>query len=205
MLGARYLARANSKNILIIGSGTVARSLIEAYSAMYPDLELISIASRKPENAVSLSSEMAAKGYKVTAVSDTAQAARSADIISTATLSTAPILKGEWISPGTHVDLIGAFRPDMREADDAVMSKGKLFVDSRQTTIDHIGELIMPIQDGVISQQDVLGDFYDLCNGSIGRTSENDITVFKNGGGAHLDTMTAHLIWSRYVSERSES
>ncbi len=200
MLGARYLARPDSKNILIIGSGAVARSLVGAYNALYPNLDQISVWSRNPLNAEQFAHDIELSGYCVKPVSDLEHAVSHADIISTATLATSPILTGEWIQPGTHIDLIGAFRPDMREADDATLLKAKIFVDSRQTTIGHIGELIIPMSSGVISENDILADFYDLCNGAEGRTSDDDITVFKNGGGAHLDTMTAHLIWSKYAS-----
>ncbi|MDO5529884.1 MAG: ornithine cyclodeaminase, partial [Paracoccus sp. (in: a-proteobacteria)] len=97
--------------------------------------------------------------------------------------------------PGTHVDLIGAFKADMREADDALMAKGALFVDSRETTLGHIGELTAPIASGAITDASVLGDFYDLVReGARRRNSEDEITVFKNGGGAHLDLMVASWI-----------
>ena len=95
---------------------------------------------------------------------------------------------------GTHVDLVGAFRPDMREADDALMRKGRIFVDNYDTTIAHIGELMIPIASGVISSSNVLGDFYELISGHVGRRADGDITIFKNGGGAHLDVMTAALM-----------
>ena len=200
MLGARYLARPDSKNVLIIGSGTLARSLIEAYSAVFPELERITIWSRNPDNAQSLADDMADQGYATSATTDLENAAAQAHMISTATMSLVPVLKGEWISPGTHIDLIGAFRPDMREADDVVMQKGTIFVDSRKTTIHDIGELMIPIANGVISEGDIKADFYDLCNGAEGRTSVDEITVFKNGGGAHLDLMTANLIWAKYAA-----
>jgi ornithine cyclodeaminase len=114
-----------------------------------------------------------------------------------------PVLKGEWITPGTHVDLIGAFKADMREADNALISSGSLFVDSRDTTLHHIGELMIPLAAGVISESDIKGDFYDLiASDQPARTSGTEITVFKNGGGAHLDLMIADYI-TRTVASRS--
>ena len=96
--------------------------------------------------------------------------------------------------PGTHVDLIGAYKADMREADDALMARARLFVDSRETTA-HIGELLIPIASGAITAGSVLGDLYDLVRpGAKGRQSDDDTTVFKNGGGAHLDLMIASWI-----------
>lgn len=105
-----------------------------------------------------------------------------------------PIIKGDWIKAGTHVDLIGAFRIDMRETDDVLIQKGSLFVDARETTVHDIGELIIPIKNGAISEDNVKGDFYDLCNGGQGRSSADEITILKKGGGVHLDLMTALYI-----------
>jgi ornithine cyclodeaminase len=124
-----------------------------------------------------------------------ATTAASADIISSATMARTPVLKGEWITPGTHVDLIGAFKADMREADNALISSGSLFVDSRDTTLHHIGELMIPLAAGIINESDIKGDFYDLiASGTTARKSDDEITVFKNGGGAHLDLMIADYI-----------
>jgi len=110
-------------------------------------------------------------------------------------MASEPILKGEWLRPGQHVDLIGAFRPDMREADDTALQRARIFVDSRETVLDHIGELKDPIARGVIAADDVVADFYALD--AFARAPE-DITLFKNGGGAHLDLMTARYILSRW-------
>lgn len=194
VLGARLLARADSKTYLVVGAGTVAKTLLQAYREIFPSLERFLIWNRTHEKAALLAEEMCAEGLDVAAVDDLKTAVSEADIISTATMSNDPVLKGEWVQAGTHVDLIGAYRPDMREADDDLLKKGRLFVDARETTIGEIGELIIPMEQGVISEADVLGDFTDLCNGSEGRTSASDITVFKNGGGAHLDLMTGAMI-----------
>ncbi|SFG48501.1 ornithine cyclodeaminase [Palleronia marisminoris] len=196
ILGARLLACPDPVELLIVGGGTVARSLILAYGAAFPSLERISIWSRRPEQAEALADEFPSHSASVAAVDDLARAAGHADIVSTATMAREPVLRGKWIAPGTHVDLIGAFKPDMREADDALISGGSLFVDSRETTIGHIGELSIPIAAGVITPEDVRGDFHDLVSGGAGRRSDDEITVFKNGGGAHLDLMVARYIAS---------
>jgi ornithine cyclodeaminase/alanine dehydrogenase-like protein (mu-crystallin family) len=198
VLGARLLARPDSKTLLIIGAGVVARSLVEAYSAMFPGLEQILIWSRTRSNAQAFASSMNNHQRSVRSVEDLASHVPRADIVAAATLSTDPVLKGAWVSPGTHVDLIGSYRPDMREADDELLQMSELFADSRETAMAHTGELIIPIEKGVISEQDIRADLYDLCNGAPGRTSEQSITVFKNGGGAHLDLMTANYIFNTY-------
>lgn len=195
VLGATYLARPDSRHLLIVGGGTVARSLIEAYTAVFPALERVSIWTRRPEQARALAAEWPSGTFTVEAVHNLAEAAGQADIISSATMAREPVLRGAWIHPGTHVDLIGAYKADMREADDDLISSAALYVDSRETTIHHIGELMMPIASGAITEASVLGDLYDLAKGSAtARMSPGEITVFKNGGGAHLDLMIASFL-----------
>jgi len=194
VLGAQLLARPDSRHLLIVGAGTLACGLVRAYSAGMPGLERISIWARRPEQAGATAAKLAEEGYAVTPVTDLAAAAGAACIISTATMARSPVLLGEWVRPGTHVDLIGAYKADMREADDVLMRKGRLFVDSRATTLHHIGELMIPIAAGVLSEADVLGDLYDLVAGTCGRATSDEITVYKNGGGAHLDTMISAYI-----------
>jgi ornithine cyclodeaminase/alanine dehydrogenase-like protein (mu-crystallin family) len=197
VLGATYLARPDSRQLLIVGGGTVARSLIRAYTAVFPTLERVSIWTRRPEQSRALAAELSSEAIPVEAIPDLAEAAGQADIISCATMAREPVLQGAWIRPGTHVDLIGAYKADMREADDDLISSASLYVDSRETTIHHIGELMMPIASGAISEASVLGDLYDLAtDGATAGRSPDEITVFKNGGGAHLDLMTARYISS---------
>jgi ornithine cyclodeaminase len=113
-------------------------------------------------------------------------------------MSTDPLIKGAWLRPGQHIDLIGAYRPDMREVDDAALLKSRVFVDSFDTTIGHIGEVKIPIETGTIPRDHLLADYYDLP--SFTRTPD-DITLFKNGGGAHLDLMTSRYILNRWRAQ----
>jgi len=192
VLGARLLARPDSKRLLIAGAGTVAASLIEAYRTVFPNIE-ISVWNRTKAKAEELG---------VPVANDLERAVREADIVSCATMTTAPIIKGEWLHEGQHLDLIGAFKSDMREADDLAMQRASIFVDSRATTVEHIGELMIPIASGAISAADVQGDLYDLVRGG-GRTSNDEITLFKNGGGAHLDLMTGQVILNAWRNART--
>ncbi|MEZ5535832.1 MAG: hypothetical protein R3F02_09415 [Thiolinea sp.] len=196
VFGAKLLAREDSQRHLIVGAGVVAETLIRAYSEVFPTINHIQVWNRTAEKAEALAKKMAQAGFPVQAVTDLEKACSHADIISTATMSKSPVLKGGWVSPGTHIDLIGAFKKDMREADDVLLQKARLCVDSYDTTIGHIGELMIPLATGAISRGDVLADLYDLVGGFAGRTAAEDITVFKNGGGAHLDLMTAKYILS---------
>ncbi len=194
--GAKRLTRLDATRYLIIGAGVVAASLVRAFSEVVGPFQQVEIWNRTPERATALATTLAEEGYPVSATTDLETACARADIISTATMSQTPVLQGDWIRPGTHVDLIGAFKPDMREADDALLQRASLFVDSKDTTIGHIGELMIPLAAGAISESDVRADYYDLAQGAPGRTSDDEITVLKNGGGAHLDLMTAHYILS---------
>ncbi|MBO6674793.1 MAG: ornithine cyclodeaminase [Rhizobiales bacterium] len=193
-LGAKLLARRDSASYLILGAGVVAESLAHAFSQTFPSLRRIEIWNRTPGKAKSLAEKLAKDGLPVSAVTDLPAACTRANIISTATMAKEPILLGEWVGDGTHVDLIGAFKKDMREADNELLQKGRLFVDSFETTLDHIGELMIPLAEGAIARDAVLADLYGLVAGSFGRDTEDEITVFKNGGGAHLDLMTAKRI-----------
>lgn len=186
LLGALRLAPPKVETILLVGAGRVAASMREALGAGFPGARFL-VWNRSPDRAAALAAACPA----TEAVTDLPAAVAAADIVSCSTMATDPVIEGAWLAPGTHVDLIGAYRSDMREADDAVLTRGRLFVDSRETTIGHIGELVDPIGRGVIGEADVLADFYSL--GDFTRAPE-DITVFKNGGGAHLDLMTARYI-----------
>ena len=192
LCAARMLARKNSETILIVGAGTVAASLRQAYGALFPAARFV-VWNRSREGA----ERLAARFPGMDVADDLEVAVRGADIITCATMATDPVIKGAWLRPGQHLDLIGAYRPDMREADDAALRRARIFVDSRATTIGHIGELKIPLAHGVIAEGDVLADYYDLESGTFSRRSEDEITLFKNGGGAHLDLMTA-----RYVLDR---
>ncbi len=202
VLGAQLLANPDPKCITVIGSGTVASSLVEAYLACFQTIERVIICSRKPDSASALAERMRLNSTEVSASSDAAGAVAVSDIVCCATGSTRPVLEGALVSPGTHVDLVGAHAPDMREADDELMRTGRIFVDCVDTTVSHIGELIHPLREGVISSETQIHDLYDLLASesvSMGRQHADDITVFKNGGGAHLDLMVARLIHSRWL------
>lgn len=190
LLGALRLARADSASVLIVGAGTVGHSLCQAFGAGFPE------ATQTVWNrTVSKAHELAAEVPGLRVAEDLETAVRAADIIVCATMASAPVIRGAWLRAGQHLNLIGAYRPDMREADDDALRRSRVFVDSFDTTLDHIGELKTPLAEGVIAREDVLADFYDL--GAFNAAPE-DITLFKNGGGAHLDLMTARFVLERW-------
>ena len=183
LLSAKRLARKDSRNILLVGAGTVARSMVQAYASVFPDARF-TVWSRTRASAEAMGLPVA---------DDLEAAVRAADIICTATLTSDPLIKGTWLQPGQHLDLIGAYTPAMREVDDTAMARARIFVDARASTVHHIGDLMAPIASGAITEADVIADFYD-DPALFTRTSPDDITIAKNGGGAHLDLMTATYI-----------
>jgi ornithine cyclodeaminase len=189
LLSASRLARKESRNFLLVGAGAVARSMVQAYSAVFPEARF-TVWSRTRASAEAMGLPVA---------DDLEAAVRKADVICSATMATSPLIMGDWLQPGQHIDLIGAYKPGMREVDDRAMARARVFVDSRATTLHHIGELMDPIASGAISEADVVADFYDDPALYV-RRSDSEITIAKNGGGAHLDLMTASYIAERWRS-----
>jgi ornithine cyclodeaminase len=189
LLAALRLARPDSRTILIVGAGTVAHSLRVAYGAGFPEARFL-VWARRPDAARAFAAAHPATDW----AESLEDAVARADIVTSATMATEPLIRGDWLRPGQHLDLIGAYRPDMREADDAALCRSRLFVDSRASVLAHIGELAIPIAAGVVAGTDVVADFYDLPSGRFVRGGADEITLFKNGGGAHLDLMTARHI-----------
>ena len=200
-LGSRYLSRLDARHLLMVGAGGMAGPLIHAHRCVRPGIERVTIWNRTPARAEALAQQLHAEGLKVEVAADLAAAVGASDVVSVATRSEAPVIRGEWLRPGTHLDLVGAFTPTMREADDEAIRRGRLFVDARETTLAHIGELKIPIGRGVIGADDVIADLYDLAAGFAWQRAPADITIYKNGGGAHLDLMTAVTIYRSVVGE----
>ncbi len=196
LLGAKLLARPDSKDILIVGAGTVSSNMVAAYATAFPDARF-KVWNRSPANAQKMVAKLS-DSVDISQTTDLADAVYHADIINCATMSSDPVIDGAWVRDGQHLNLIGAYRPDMREANDLALQRARIFVDSPETTINHIGDLMLPIASGAISENDVIADFYDIVTGTFTKESDAEITLFKNGGGAHLDLMTAKLILQKW-------
>ena len=200
-LGSKYLANPNVSRMAMIGAGAMAPHLIQAHCEIHPSIQQVTIWNRTFERAEKLAESLHLNQVEIEASRDIEATVHNADLVSSATMATEPIICGDWVSPGTHLDLVGAYRLDMREADDEAIKKSSIFVDSRKTTIGEIGEIEIPLQQGIIAESDVLADLYELCSKKVqGRKSEQDLTLFKNGGGGHLDLMTAQYIFSKVLS-----
>jgi ornithine cyclodeaminase len=185
LLAARRLAPPGVARILVVGAGEAASALRAAYGAGFPNATF-AVWNRTPARAEAL-----ARGFPGTdVVRDLEGAIASADMVVCATSGGTPVIRGAWLRPGQHVDLVGAFRADMREADDEALRRGRLFVDSRES-VAHIGEVADPTARCVIDADAIVADFYEF---DAFRREAEDITLFKNGGGAHLDLMAARYI-----------
>ena len=190
-LAGRYLARPDSRRLLVLGSGRVASALAEAWSARFPIRE-IAIWSPTPANAGRLAQRLAAHGLPARAVASPDPA--GFDIVSAATLSATPLLRGADVAPGTHVDLVGAFRPAMREADGALMARATVVVDTRAGAMAEAGDIVQAIEEGAIGPGHVAAELAELCRGAHpGRRSAEEVTVFKSVGWAGEDLAAAVL------------
>jgi ornithine cyclodeaminase/alanine dehydrogenase-like protein (mu-crystallin family) len=193
-LGASFLARSDVAELLMVGAGNQAAHQIAALCAVRPGIRRVAIWNRTPEKARQLAAALDL-GIEIAAAVDLEEAVRRADIICCATSATSPLVRGAWLKPGTHLDLVGGFTNEMREADDEAIARASVFVDSRWFTIGQCGDITGPIAAGVLSEADIGADLFDLCSGRHqGRRSAEEITVFKNAGGGHLDLMVAQFI-----------
>jgi ornithine cyclodeaminase len=194
-LAARYLAREDASHLVMIGAGALAPHLVRAHAAVRP-IRRVTVWNRTNARAVALGFALAEQGFVVD-VSDDLAVVRDADIVSCATLSREPLVRGGWLKAGTHIDLVGGFTPAMREADDEALRRAHIFVDTRDGALKEAGDLVDPLTRGVIKEADVRGDLFDLCRGrSAGRETGEEITLFKSVGTAIEDLAAAVLTWN---------
>jgi ornithine cyclodeaminase/alanine dehydrogenase-like protein (mu-crystallin family) len=196
-LAADYLARQDARSMLMVGTGALSSHFVRAHAALRP-IRQVALYNRSPEKAKGLAGELAEDGFEVTLVRDLEQAARQADIISCATTSAEPIIRGEWLKPGTHVDLAGAFKPTMRETDGEAVARARVYVDTREGAETEAGDLIQAEKEGKFRMENIQGDLFDLCRGKTGgRRNAEEITLFKSCGTALEDLVAAALVYSR--------
>ncbi len=192
-LAASYLARPDSSRLLVVGAGKVGAQIPHAFGQKFQFGE-ISIWNRNKKNQTDLVDRLMADGMNAIGVENLEEAVKTADIISCATLANEPIIKGEWLQNGQHIDLIGSFTPNMREVDDEAIRRSKIFVDTPAALIES-GELKIPLQNGVIEESDICASLYELCAGEKNWRTNSDITLFKSVGHAIEDLAAAMLIY----------
>ena len=194
-LASRYLSRPDSQRLLMVGAGVLAPQLIRAHASVRPIRE-VAIWNRSAPRARDLAARLADTGLAITVADDLETAVRAADIVSTATISSEPLVHGAWLRPGTHVDCVGAYRPGMRETDDEVVRRARIFVDTRTGAFGEAGDILQPIKSGVIGKEAVLADLFDLTRGtSTGRRTPEEITLFKSVGAAIEDLAAAVAVY----------
>lgn len=197
-VGARYLARADAETMLMVGAGALAPHLVMAHVCARPSISTVTIWNRTAERAEQMARTLKIDGVGIAAGSDLEAAARAADVISCATMATAPLVRGAWLKAGAHLDLVGSYRTDMRECDTDTLARGSVFVDSPWSALDDSGEIHAAIEAGQFRAEDVEADNFALARGAHpGRRHSGEITVYKNGGGGHLDLMVAQILLDR--------
>jgi ornithine cyclodeaminase len=196
-LASRYLSRPDCERLLMVGTGSLAPYQIMAHAAVRPICNVL-IWGRSPDKAAKLAKRLDRADFRVAATEDLETAARGAHIISCATLTKAPLIRGDWLQPGQHLDLVGGFRPDMRETDDAAIRRARIFVDTRAGAFAEAGDIVQPMESGLLDAEDVAGDLFDLTRGErAGRRFYDQITLFKSVGTALEDLAAAGLAAER--------
>ena len=201
-LASRYLSRPEARRLLMIGTGALAPQLIRVHAKVRP-IEEVAIWGRRPEQANRLAGELSeslpkALGRSITVrtAADRREAVGEADIISCATLSASPLVEGAWLRAGQHVDLVGAYTPQMRESDNEAVRRARVYVDTRAGALKEGGDIVQPLASGTIVQTDVIADLYELTRGQQAGRAANDatsITLFKSVGAALEDLAAAEL------------
>ncbi len=201
LLAARYLARNDTRRVLIVGTGRLARFMAHAHCANRA-IERVLIWGRSVDSAQALASELKQEGLPAEAVHDLERAVQESQIVTCATTATSPVVHGVWLAPGTHLDLVGAFKPTMREVDNDAVARSSIYVDTFAGALTEAADIIEPIAGGVIARADIRGELADLVTGSVrGRSEADEITLFKSVGTAIEDLAAAQMLVR--VSERS--
>jgi ornithine cyclodeaminase len=199
-LASKYLSRKDSKTLLMIGTGALAPQLIKAHATVRP-IEKVYLWGRTFEKANQLADQLETSKIDVEVVKNIKTGFAKADIISCATLSEKPLVKGAWLRPGQHLDLVGSYQKHMREADDEALLKASVFVDTLQGAPKESGDLVIPIQKGILKIEDIKADLFEMCGSekSTFRNSEDEITFFKSVGHALEDLAAASLAFERMI------
>lgn len=197
-LASTFLSRKNSESMLMVGTGALSTNLIEAHAAVRP-IKRVFIWGRNYDKAVKICEKLKNKNFSVTPVKNISDEISEVDIISCATLSKTPLILGEYLRPGQHVDLVGAYKKDMREGDDAAIERSSVTVDTFQGGLKESGDIVIPLQSGLLKKEDIKADLFELCTGKKrGRTNDMEITLFKSVGHALEDLAAANFYYGKF-------
>lgn len=196
-LASTFLSRMDSETLTLVGTGNLAFQLAQGHCAVRP-IRRVLVWGRSSERAAAMAANLAALGLPAEPVSNLSAAVAAADIVTSATTSNDPLVLGQDVRPGTHVDLVGAFTPTMRESDDALIRASDVYVDTYAGALGEAGDLLLPVAAGVWSTDQVKADLYELCGGTKeGRTDPKAITLFKSVGASIEDLVAAELVAGR--------
>lgn len=205
-LAASHLARADASHLLIVGTGQLALNMAAALASVRP-IRHVSVWGRHGERAQAVAGQVRDElGIEAVAVDNLEAAVRQAHIVSTVTLATDPLVQGDWLQPGTHLDLVGAFRPDMRESDDEAVRRASVFVDTREGACTEGGDIVQALASRALKREDIRADLHELARGAHpGRSGAAEITLFKSVGAALEDLAAARLVWQLAGADRSDA
>ena len=199
-LASSYLSKKDASSLLMIGTGALSVNLIKAHASVRP-IKTVYVWERNFEKAQAICSELEHENFTIEAIKTIEEKVGIVDIVSTATLSRTPLVLGKYLNEGQHIDLVGAYRKDMREADDDVISKASVFVDTSQGGLKESGDIVIPLQNGILKEENIKADLFALCsNKKLGRTNEKEITVFKSVGHALEDLAAASYYYNKFTN-----
>ncbi len=202
-LASVFLSRNDAATLLMIGTGSLAPDLIRAHCSVRP-IKKVWIFGRTIEKALAIANKLEAEGFDIAVAEDLQQAVTKADIISCATLSEKPLFPGKWLKPGQHLDLVGSYKPNMREADDDAVLKSSIFLDNYKGGLKETGDIVIPVKQGILDPKSIKADLFELCAGSSnGRQSRGEITLFKSVGHALEDLAAADYYYQEYQKQNA--
>ena len=200
-LASSFLSKKNASSLLMIGTGALSVNLILAHAAVRP-IKQVYVWGRNFDKAMLISKRLKDRGFKVEAVLNLSSVISDVDIVSCATLSKTPLVLGKYLRAGQHIDLVGAYRPDMRETDNETMRKASIFLDNLETGMVESGDIFIPLKEEAITKIDIKADLFELCSGQkSGRKNDDEITVFKSVGHALEDLTAARYYYNKYTDE----
>jgi ornithine cyclodeaminase len=200
-LGVDILARRDAASLLMVGAGALAPHVVTAIVGVRPSIRSVWIWNRTAAKAQSVAQAIRIEGVTANAVENLDEILPHADIVSSATMATEPLIRGSLLKAGCHVDLIGGWNEEMREADDDTIDRATLFTDTRALCRD-CGDFLQPVKSGLMRWEDIKADLFELCSGvKPGRGSPLEITLFKNAGGGHLDLFVAQELMRKVQAE----
>ena len=200
-LVSSFLSRIDSSTMLMIGTGALSKNLIKAHASVRP-IQQVYVWGRNIEKAKTICKELSNEDFSIETINNIEDKISEVDIISCATLSKTPLVLGKYLKSGQHIDLVGAYRKDMREADNETVLKSLVYVDTFQGGLKESGDIVIPLQEGIISEEDIKADLFELCSGKKrGRNSDDEITMFKSVGHALEDLVAAKYYYNIYINE----